>query len=119
MRTLISRTTRGAIAAFLAALCLAMFSPAQAQDALQSRLKAYADRVARLEDADAVETLQATFGYYFDKGLWEDAADLFAKTGSFEYGLSGVYIGQDHIRRAMQQRGGAASILTAGCLFAP
>ncbi|MFO1502799.1 MAG: nuclear transport factor 2 family protein [Steroidobacteraceae bacterium] len=105
MRTLISRTTRGAIAAFLAALCLAMFSPAQAQDALQSRLKAYADRVARLEDADAVETLQATFGYYFDKGLWEDAADLFAKTGSFEYGLSGVYIGQDHIRRAMLQYG--------------
>ncbi len=48
-----------------------------------------------------METLQATFGFYFDKGLWNDAADLFARNGSFEYGQSGVYIGQDHIRRAM------------------
>ena len=61
----------------------------------------YRERVARLEDQDAVENLQATFGYYFDKGLWNDAADLFARNGTFEYGQSGVYIGQDRIRRAL------------------
>lgn len=76
-------------------------SPAIAQTTPENRLAAYRERVARLEDQDAVENLQATFGYYFDKGLWADAADLFARGGSFEYGQSGVYVGRDRIRRAM------------------
>lgn len=71
---------------------------AQAGDA---RLATFRDRVGRLEDQDAVENLQAMFGYYFDKGLWREAADLFARNGSFEYGQSGVYVGQERIRRAM------------------
>src|SRR2546428_5604756 len=78
-----------------------MPAPAWAQSSPEARLAAYRERVARLEDQDAVENLQATFGFYFDKGLWNDAADLFARNGSFEYGLSGVYIGQDRIRRAL------------------
>jgi hypothetical protein len=88
----------------LAAVGLSPFivtMPAVAQDSVQARIAAYRDRVARLEDADAVENLTATFGFYFDKGLWADAADLFARNGSFEYGQSGVYIGQDHVCRAM------------------
>ena len=76
-------------------------SPAMAQATPEARLAAFRERVTRLEDQDAVENLQATFGFYFDKGLWNEAADLFARNGSFEYGLSGVYEGQDHIRRAM------------------
>lgn len=72
-----------------------------AQDSPEARLEAYRERVARLEDQDAVENLQAMFGFYFDKGLWEEAADLFMRDGTFEYGQSGVYIGQDRIRRAM------------------
>lgn len=87
------------------AVSLMSATGAAAQAALQSRMAAYRERVALLEDADAVENLQATFGYYFDKGLWEDAADLFAKSGSFEYGLSGVYIGAERIRRAMLLHG--------------
>lgn len=86
----------------LTGLCLAT-SPmmTQAQPSPEARLAAYRDRVARLEDQDAVENLQATWGYYFDKGLWEDTADLFTSNGTFEYGLSGVYVGQEHIRRAL------------------
>lgn len=61
----------------------------------------YHERVARLEDHDAVENLQAVFGFYFDKGLWGEAASLFARTGSFEYGQSGVYVGQERIRKAL------------------
>lgn len=76
-------------------------APAMAQSSPEARLAAYRERVARLEDHDAVENLQATFGFYFDKGLWNDAADLFARNGTFEYGLSGVYVGQERIRRAM------------------
>ena len=86
----------------MAALCpLLLSAPAIAQTSPETRLATYRDRVARLEDQDTVENLQATFGFYFDKGLWNEAADLFARNGSFEYGLSGVYIGQDRIRRAM------------------
>lgn len=75
--------------------------PASAQATPEARLAEFRERVARLEDQDAVENLQAVFGYYFDKGLWADAAGLFARNGSFEYGQSGVYIGQERIRKAM------------------
>jgi hypothetical protein len=68
---------------------------------VSGRLAPYAERVARLEDHDAVENLQAMFGFYFDKGLWGEAASLFARHGEFEYGQSGVYVGPERIRKAM------------------
>ena len=74
---------------------------ASAQPSPEARLAAYRERVERLEDADAIENLQATYGYYFDKGLWNEAADLFAADGTFEYGQMGVYVGRERIRRAM------------------
>lgn len=92
-------TSLGLAAAALVSVLAA--TPAVAQGTPETRLATFRDRVARLEDQDAVENLQATFGYYFDKGLWEDTADLFTRNGSFEYGQSGVYIGQDRIRRAL------------------
>jgi len=76
-------------------------APAAAQQTLEQRLAAYRERVERLEDQLAIENLQADFGYYFDKGLWDEAAALFARNGTFEYGMRGVYVGQDRIRRAM------------------
>jgi hypothetical protein len=75
--------------------------PATAAQSPAERLAAYRERVARLEDIDAIENLTATFGYYFDKGLWGEAASLFARNGEFEYGQSGVYVGQERIRKAM------------------
>jgi len=74
--------------------------PAHAQS-VEQRIAAYQHRVALLEDQNAIEDLQATYGYYFDKGLWNQAASLFAPGGSFEYGQRGVYIGQARIQRAM------------------
>lgn len=75
--------------------------PILAQQSTEARLAAYRERVERLEDEDAIENLQASFGYYFDKGLWADAADLFAADASFEYGQRGVYVGKERIHRAM------------------
>ncbi len=94
---------------FLLSLCCVTLAgavlapaPVTAQSASDAaRVAALRDRVARLEDHDAIENVQAMFGYYFDKGLWNEAADLFARNGTFEYGQSGVYIGRDRIRRAM------------------
>lgn len=86
--------------ALLALLACALAAPAQAQP-VEQRLAAYRERVERLEDQVAIETLQADYGYYFDKGLWNEVADLFAANGSFEYGQRGVYIGRERIRRAL------------------
>jgi hypothetical protein len=48
-----------------------------------------------------VEKLQGALGYYIDKGLWKQAASLFAANGSFEFGQRGVYTGRVHIIKAM------------------
>src|SRR3569623_1484302 len=81
-------------------VALAVAVPAHAQS-VEQRIAAYQHRVELLEDQDAIENLQATYGYYFDKGLWDQAADLFSADGTFEYGQRGVYVGVPHIRRAM------------------
>jgi hypothetical protein len=76
-------------------------APALSQQSVEARLATYRDRVARLEDQAAVENLTATFGFYFDKGLWNEAASLFSRNGSFEYEQRGVYVGPQRIERAM------------------
>jgi len=76
-------------------------APALAQDTAEARFAAYKHRVDLLEAQAAVENLQSMYGYYFDKGMWDDVADLFTKDGSFEYGQRGVYKGQERIRRAL------------------
>ena len=75
--------------------------PAREPIPADPRLAAYAHRVELLEDKDAVENLQAAYGYYVDKSLWGEVADLFAANGAFEYGQRGVYVGKDHIRRGL------------------
>jgi hypothetical protein len=79
---------------------IAVTAPA-GERAFGGRLAPYERRVDRLEDRDEIENLTAQFGYYFDKGQWDQAAGLFTANGSFEYGMRGVYIGRDRVRRAM------------------
>ena len=86
--------------ALLVLLALAVAVPAQGQS-VEQRLAAYRERVERLEDQVAIETLQADYGYHFDKGRWSEVADLFTENGSFEYGQRGVYLGRERIRRAL------------------
>jgi hypothetical protein len=101
LKHLKSRCAAWTSATLLALAPVLTSTPAFAQADVAARFAAYRERVERLEDHDAVENLQAMFGFFFDKGLWEDAADLFADDGKFEYGMSGVYIGKERIRRAM------------------
>ena len=75
--------------------------PAKEPVPADPRLAAYAHRIELLQDQDAVENLQAAYGYYVDKSLWSEVADLFAAGGSFEYGQRGVYVGKDRIRRGL------------------
>ncbi|MCW2362480.1 MULTISPECIES: nuclear transport factor 2 family protein [Sphingobium] len=91
------------MAALIAGLVITAPAPAAAQSdaSLRGKVAAYQKRVQALEDQLAIENLTATFGYYFDKGLWNQAADLFTARGQFEYGQRGVYIGPARIRQAM------------------
>src|SRR5581483_2640477 len=55
-------------------------------------------RMDRLESYEELENLESAYGYYLDKNLWNDLADLFAPDGSIELAQRGVYRGQDHVR---------------------
>ena len=55
--------------------------------------------VARVKDYHELENLQNAYGYYLDKNLWNDLADLFAEDGSMELAQRGVYAGRERVRR--------------------
>jgi SnoaL-like protein len=76
-------------------------------DALATRLAALEAEVAQLTAENAVLNLQNAYGYYVDRKLWDDVADLFADDGTMEIGQSGVYIGRKSIRRGLEQFGPA------------
>ncbi|MEO6080317.1 MAG: nuclear transport factor 2 family protein [Steroidobacteraceae bacterium] len=63
-----------------------------------ARLADLSRRVERLADARAIENLQRIYGYYIDRGLWDQAAELFDKDGTIEVGQAGVYVGPRRIR---------------------
>jgi hypothetical protein len=59
-----------------------------------------------LADIDAVKKLQRAYGYYVDRGFWNEAVDLFAAQASFESGRDGVVVGQSRIREYLIRQGG-------------
>ena len=58
-----------------------------------------------LEAENEIENLQRIFGFYFDKKLWSQAADLFSDNASVEFGGGGVYTGKDRILEYFQTLG--------------
>jgi hypothetical protein len=82
--------------------------PRRADDSL-GKLEALADarelQLARAHSVRAIENLQAMYGYYIDKGQWKKAAALFARTGTYEFGQSGVYVGSAHVERGLSLMG--------------
>lgn len=53
--------------------------------------------VRLLEAENEIENLQRIYGFYTDKNLWTQAADLFTADASVELGGSGVYKGRARI----------------------
>ena len=84
--------------------------------ALVQRLDRLDARRQQLEDANAIRRLQAAYGYYLDRGLWDEAAALFAADGSIEMGLDGVYVGQARVRQYLYALGGGHAGLAPGQL---
>lgn len=67
-------------------------------------LKAHA---GRLTDEDQVRNLQNQYGYYFDRKMWDDVADLFASDAALEVAGIGIYKGARSIRRGLEKDGPA------------
>jgi hypothetical protein len=86
------------------------------QRALEARIAALEERKVRVEDVGAIERLQHAYGYYVDRGLWDEAADLFADDGTLEIALDGVYVGKARVREYLYARGGGRRGLPDGRL---
>jgi hypothetical protein len=69
--------------------------------ALEQAVAAARTRVERLRDFEELENLAGIYGFYVDKNLHNDVADLFAEDGVVEILGRGVYIGQDRVREYM------------------
>jgi len=80
---------------------------------LSAEVAALRMKAKAAEDYIAVSNLQRAYGYYVDKGHWDDAADLFAREGTLEINGRGVFVGQDRVRAYMHRFGPAKD----GALF--
>jgi hypothetical protein len=101
----------------LIVFAMALAAPVQAQDAkLDAEIGALTQRVERLEGNRAVKKLQRAFGYYVDRGLWGEAADLFTDDGTIEIGVDGVYVGRERIREYLKRLHGGQEGLIYGQL---
>lgn len=111
---------KSSVAALAFAACLAApAAPAAAAPragGVDGEIAALTRRVEKLEGARAVKKLQRAFGYYVDRGLWQDAADLFADDGTIEIGMDGVYVGKDRIRDYLRALHGGQEGLIYGQL---
>lgn len=84
--------------------------------ALEAQIVALEERKTRIEDVNAVERLQHAYGYYVDRGLWDEVANLFADDGTIEIGLDGVYVGKARVREYLYALGGGRAGLRDGQL---
>jgi len=107
------------MAAICAAGLMAMPMPATAQMSearMRSEIAELTTRVEQLEGARAIKNLQRAFAYYVDRGLWEQAATLFADDGTFEMGVDGVYVGPERIEEYLRRLHGGQEGLIYGQL---
>jgi len=86
----------------VAALTVGVATAASAQTAkeleqLENEIMALGNRIERLQDLSEVENLQRAYGYYVDKSLWYDLANLWTEDGTLEIGGRGVFLGKDRV----------------------
>ncbi|MBT2186953.1 nuclear transport factor 2 family protein [Sphingobium nicotianae] len=67
-------------------------------DRLRADVAALGARAAKADDYVEICNLQAAYGYYVDKGRWDDAAALFTADGTLELAGRGVYVGRERVR---------------------
>src|SRR5262249_47842731 len=65
---------------------------------LQARLNRLEAEVTAAEDLSALKRLQRAYGYYLDKGMWEDLQAFFTDDAVANY-PAGIYIGHESIKQ--------------------
>ena len=112
IRSAVVASRAGLASAALAAFALLGGSSPSAEsqesatlETLGARAAALERDIARLEDEKAIEKLQRVYGFYTDKQLWSQAADLFAANGTIEVGGRGVYVGKDRVLAFLKLNG--------------
>ena len=71
--------------------------------ALRAEVAALRAEVRRATAHLAIANLQAAYGYYVDKSLWDEAADLFTSDGTLEIAGRGLYRGRERVRAYLHQ----------------
>jgi len=105
------------LAGAAATLGLLLAAPVAAKEAsIEAQIDALTRRVEKLEGTRAIKKLQRAFGFYVDRGLWDDAADLFAADGTIEIGMDGVYAGKARIKEYLKRLHGNQDGLIYGQL---
>ena len=77
--------------------CVLSAAASSARAPTAARVARLRYQVQRLEDERDIQVLQRTYGYYVDKNLWSQAADLFADDGTLEIGGRGVFVGKARV----------------------
>ncbi len=62
--------------------------------ALRAEVERLTRAVGRLEDVEAVRRVQFAYGYFMDKGLYQEVVDLFADDGEVRF-MGGVFRGKE------------------------
>jgi hypothetical protein len=70
-------------------------------------LAALQARTDRLNEEDRIRNLQSMYGFYADRKMWDDVADLFAEDAAVEVGGQGVWRGKAGVRRWLAGIGAA------------
>jgi carotenoid cleavage dioxygenase len=65
---------------------------------LEGQVETLTRELGRLHDIQAIRTLQHTYGYFMDKGLYDEVVDLFAEDGELHF-MGGIFKGRAGVRR--------------------
>src|SRR5690606_5854773 len=90
----------------------AQAQPNTAQD-LDARLEQLEREIESAEDVSAIKRLQRAYGYYLDKGLWQDLSELFAEDAVANYPV-GVFVGRESIAKHLYLNVGGGELGEVG-----
>ena len=70
---------------------------------LEAMVEILSAKLERLEDVNAIRKLQHTYGYFMDKGLYDEVVALFAADGELRF-MGGVFKGHKGLHRLYCER---------------
>jgi hypothetical protein len=80
---------------------------------VNARLDRLEAEIAAAEDVRAIKKLQRAYGYYVDKGMWQDVAALFTDDAVANY-PAGVFVGGPSIRQHLFMNVGGVKVGEVG-----